>query len=172
MKCQSCNSENIVDICGHSKDLAQIEYKGITREGYLPEIENICGGDDIQIKVCLECGQMQGSWPAKIDDIMLDCFYCAEDIVIPLGELGCPVCGEVAYSPKYFDAKPKEHGGMCKVVVGVSRCKLLIPFEFEGLPHRPIGHEMIVQWTSDVHIGVTYMGNELRLERGIEAELI
>jgi hypothetical protein len=30
---------------------------------YAPDIPELCGGDDTRFDVCLDCGQMQGSWP-------------------------------------------------------------------------------------------------------------
>ena len=32
-------------------------------DGYLPYISDICGGDDVDIKICMECGQTQGTFP-------------------------------------------------------------------------------------------------------------
>lgn len=32
-------------------------------EGYLPHDLGIGGGDDVDITVCLDCGQLQGTWP-------------------------------------------------------------------------------------------------------------
>ncbi len=170
MNCQTCNSDRISNVVAHSKDSSSISYRGHETDGYFQNIDNVCSGDDMDITVCLECGQLQGNWPVEDPKIEQECISCDEYSEFAFDDNVCPLCGEAAYMP-YF-AEPKEHGGICEVVVGVGKCKLLIPFEIEGLPHRPIGHEMIVQWTSNVHIGVTYMGNELRLERGIEAELI
>ena len=61
MNCKNCNSERISYLLAHSKDLSVFEYAplDIATDGYFPEIPGICGGDDLQIEVCLECGTIQ-----------------------------------------------------------------------------------------------------------------
>ena len=38
-------------------------YLDYEHDGYLPELPNVGGGDDVEIEICLECGQVQGEWP-------------------------------------------------------------------------------------------------------------
>lgn len=63
MKCQNCQSERIIDILAHSSDSNGFSMNGVEKEGYLPPIKGICGGDDVETAICLECGQVQGSFP-------------------------------------------------------------------------------------------------------------
>ena len=35
---------------------------------YLPDIDNICSNDDVEIYACLSCGQFQGKWPVDDDN--------------------------------------------------------------------------------------------------------
>lgn len=71
MNCQSCNSNRVASIFAHSKDLGNFTYDNlnIDHDGYFPEIESICEGDDADITFCLECGQIQGEFPITDDDI-------------------------------------------------------------------------------------------------------
>jgi len=64
MSCQKCGSDRVMAIFAHAKDLHNWTWAGKEGEGYLPEIKNIGSGDDVDIDVCLECGQVQGEWPA------------------------------------------------------------------------------------------------------------
>ncbi len=66
--CTECGSERVYRACGHGKDLNWYSYRGVERDGYLPCITNLGGGDDLEIAVCLECGQAQGSWPVEDPD--------------------------------------------------------------------------------------------------------
>ena len=40
--------------------------KGKEQIGYVPSSLNIGGGDYVEFKYCLSCGQIQGKWPAKL----------------------------------------------------------------------------------------------------------
>lgn len=66
-KCQQCESERVIFVQGHGKDLNYISapYLKYEHDGYLPDIPNVGGGDDIEVNVCLECGQVQGKWPVS-----------------------------------------------------------------------------------------------------------
>lgn len=61
--CQKCNSDRIVEIYGKCSDLSSVSYKGYEKDGYVQEGIGIGGGDDINFKYCLECGQIQGKFP-------------------------------------------------------------------------------------------------------------
>ena len=64
-KCQSCGSDRTFTIYAHSKDLNDWEYKGKKGQGYLPYVGDLFGGDDVHMTVCLECGQVQGTFPVE-----------------------------------------------------------------------------------------------------------
>lgn len=179
MNCQSCNSDRIANVYAHASGNGSISYRGLTTDDYFQNIENVCSGDDMDITVCLDCGQLQGKWPVKDPVFEQECWQCEEVQEVPFGERLCPSCGDQFFDSRFqrqyfvspFEHEPMEYGGRCEVKTPSIKCKLLVPFEFEGLPHRPIGHEMMANWVTDTHIGVTYMKYDLELRRGIEAEL-
>lgn len=77
MNCQRCNSERVLEGGGKSSDMNEfwvgdqaVYSDGSTRIDrkphvayYVPGGLNIGGGDYYDIRVCLDCGQMQGEWP-------------------------------------------------------------------------------------------------------------
>lgn len=67
MKCQRCSSDRILTTNSKSSDLNNFEYAGVESSpySYVPYGLNIGGGDYIELEICLECGQLQGEWPAK-----------------------------------------------------------------------------------------------------------
>lgn len=71
MICQrdNCKSERILDIHAHSSDRNIVLLQGKEKNGYLPRIAGICGGDDVQVRICLDCGQVQGNFPIKESDV-------------------------------------------------------------------------------------------------------
>jgi hypothetical protein len=65
MKCQRCGSERILFAQGKCSDLcfARIGNSSKEHDGYVPKGLGIGGGDEIEVDVCLDCGQLQGQWP-------------------------------------------------------------------------------------------------------------
>ena len=63
MKCQRCKSDRILSICAKTSDLCSASYKDKEHEGYTPYIKPLGGGDYLETKICMECGQMQGDFP-------------------------------------------------------------------------------------------------------------
>jgi len=76
--CQTCNSSELYYFNAHSKDLSSVSsINGIyNHDGYFPTVDNICSGDDLDITVCLNCGQIQGTFPVKIDKSNKRKKYC------------------------------------------------------------------------------------------------
>jgi hypothetical protein len=69
-KCKKCQSPRLAEILAKCSDCCQIVYNGATYEGYPPEDFGIGdGGDDVEITLCLNCGQVQGKWPRPEPDI-------------------------------------------------------------------------------------------------------
>lgn len=58
----SCNHDRTIRINAHSSDLnfVSVPHLSLEKEGYLPHIDNICGGDDVDIEICLDCGHVVG----------------------------------------------------------------------------------------------------------------
>lgn len=66
--CQRCQSQRVASIVGKCSDCfsADIPADGIdSYQGYALRIEDICGGDYIELEVCLDCGQVQGKFPKE-----------------------------------------------------------------------------------------------------------
>lgn len=63
MKCQRCSSERIVKISGKTSDMCSAQIGKAEHDGYVPRDIGIGGGDYLGFKYCLDCGQMQGTFP-------------------------------------------------------------------------------------------------------------
>ena len=75
MGCQECTSKRILSLYGKCNDRSNSSMQEYDHEhnGYAPHIDNVCGGDDIQFDVCLDCGQIQGEWPLDITEFEEEC---------------------------------------------------------------------------------------------------
>lgn len=70
MNCDNCKSDRIFEINSKSSDLNFYSFRGgPSRQGYAPHIENICGGDYIEVAVCLNCGKVQGKFPVSAEEL-------------------------------------------------------------------------------------------------------
>jgi len=65
--CQKCESKRVMSLYGKCSDMSNFSMQEFDHEhdGYAPHIPNVCGGDNIQFDVCLDCGQIQGEWPLE-----------------------------------------------------------------------------------------------------------
>lgn len=54
----------MVSLSAKCSDLCFIEYRKKRDEGYVPKDMGIGGGDYIDFRYYLECGQIQGDWPS------------------------------------------------------------------------------------------------------------
>jgi hypothetical protein len=63
MKCQKCESDRVLSVSGKCSDLCSAQFKGKEKDGYMPQVRGVGGGDYIDPTICLECGQAQGTWP-------------------------------------------------------------------------------------------------------------
>lgn len=73
MLCQRCNSNRLFRFYAKHNDLFVYTYKDQKEvEDYAPHIDNLCGGDDTQATICLECGQVQGMWPVEFEGKEID----------------------------------------------------------------------------------------------------
>lgn len=63
MKCQKCKSQRILHAGAHCSDMGYFQIGDQEHNGYVPEDLGIGGGDDMEIDLCLDCGQVQGQWP-------------------------------------------------------------------------------------------------------------
>ena len=63
MSCQRCGSERVLHAQSHGRDCQNWSIGDNEGDGYLPRDFGIGAGDDMSVSVCLDCGQMQGTWP-------------------------------------------------------------------------------------------------------------
>jgi len=63
MKCQRCDSERILRVNVKHSDRGSFELEGKEHDGYAPNVPSICGGDYTDPDICLDCGQVQGTFP-------------------------------------------------------------------------------------------------------------
>lgn len=63
MSCQRCNSKRVASFSAKCSDRGWASIGGVEKDGYLPSDMGVGGGDYLEIDVCLECGQLQGTWP-------------------------------------------------------------------------------------------------------------
>lgn len=69
MKCQKCASPRVADISGKCSDCCGWSLGDNQEDGYVPGDMGIGGGDYIEFKFCLECGQIQGKFPRPPTEI-------------------------------------------------------------------------------------------------------
>jgi len=68
-KCQRCGKDRVMFVSAKCSDLCVAEYRGVEHDGYVPKGINIDRwGDYVDVKFCLECGQIQGKWPIPDPD--------------------------------------------------------------------------------------------------------
>lgn len=65
MTCIRCKSERIAEISSKSSDLNSFKMQSSEdwSEGYVPHDMGIGGGDYTELAWCLNCGQIQGTFP-------------------------------------------------------------------------------------------------------------
>ena len=63
MACQRCNSERTAEVGGKCSDLCGVSIGDYSHDGYVPRDMGIGGGDYISFDYCLDCGQIQGTFP-------------------------------------------------------------------------------------------------------------
>lgn len=63
MSCCRCKSPRVASIGSKSSDLNVVSIGDAEKEGYVPRDMGIGGGDYIEFKWCLDCGQIQREFP-------------------------------------------------------------------------------------------------------------
>ena len=67
MTCQKCGTPRILSCQGKCSDMFDATYHGSSGkeyQGYVAQLDILGGGGDyLEFKVCLDCGQMQGKFP-------------------------------------------------------------------------------------------------------------
>ena len=67
--CQRCQSTRMAYILAHCSDMCSVDLAGRHSHGYVPRDLGIGGGDDVQLRYCLDCGQLQGRFPLSPTNI-------------------------------------------------------------------------------------------------------
>ena len=62
MACK-CGSDRIASVTAKCSDCCCVEFGSASHDGYVPGDIGIGGGDYVEFSYCLECGQIQGTWP-------------------------------------------------------------------------------------------------------------
>jgi hypothetical protein len=69
--CQRCESPRVARVLASCADMCSIDLGGVHRSGYVPDDMGI-GRQDIHFDYCLECGQIQGTFPLPPTGIETD----------------------------------------------------------------------------------------------------
>ena len=67
--CQRCNSDRVASIGAKCSDCCGYDFGDKSSDGYVPYEVGIGGGDYVEFKYCLECGQIQGKFPVAEPDL-------------------------------------------------------------------------------------------------------
>lgn len=72
MKCQRCQSDRVAYVGAKCSDMCNWSVNGSEASGYVPQDMGVGGGDYLEIKFCLDCGQLQGRFPFLTTEIEKD----------------------------------------------------------------------------------------------------
>lgn len=115
MNCQRCKSDRVLSVNSHASDMHSLTIKNNEHNGYIPsDFRSIIGcGDDCKFKVCLDCGQHQGTFPIGItklesrynfyiDNVSFG-YYCYAETHGTVRYLDSD--GQVCTMPEYFQSE-------------------------------------------------------------------
>lgn len=63
MICQRCQSGRVADMGGKVSDMCFYSVGDNQQNGYVPGDMGVGGGDYLEFKYCMDCGQLQGKFP-------------------------------------------------------------------------------------------------------------
>ncbi len=72
MSCQRCKSTRICSAGGKVSDMFWHAVNEKSKDGYVPGDLGIGGGDYIEFDYCLDCGQIQGTFPLPSTELESD----------------------------------------------------------------------------------------------------
>lgn len=72
LNCDCCRSDRVIGFRAITGDLLESAYKGTHRQSFPPWIDGFSGGDDLQFKLCLNCGKVQGEFPKAEPDFDME----------------------------------------------------------------------------------------------------
>jgi hypothetical protein len=72
IRCESCGSIRLGKVFGNTNDRCEIviEHLDIYHDGYPFDISGVCGGDDVDLTFCLDCGKIQHFVSPSDDDLI------------------------------------------------------------------------------------------------------
>jgi hypothetical protein len=66
MTCK-CGSQKIANVSAKCSDLCFYQLGEVELDGYVPRDVGIGGGDYVEFRYCLDCGQLQGQFPVELE---------------------------------------------------------------------------------------------------------
>ncbi len=77
-----CGSERIAEIGAKCSDCCGVKIGTRIQDGYVPRDLGVGGGDYVEFKWCLDCGQIQGVFPLPKSELEKPrlCMSCEKDI--------------------------------------------------------------------------------------------
>ena len=69
MACQRCSSKRVADLTAKCSDRCFIQINDNNSSDYVPNDMGIGGGDYVGFEYCLNCGQIQGSFPLPLSKL-------------------------------------------------------------------------------------------------------
>lgn len=69
--CQKCGSNRVASVQSHGRDCNYVQIGDRSHDGYMPQDMGVGGGDDVYFDFCMDCGQIQGTFPlppCKLED--------------------------------------------------------------------------------------------------------
>lgn len=79
MSCRVCESPRIVAVNAKCSDMCFVNIADKEHDGYVPTDMGIGGRDYIDMRVCLNCGAVQGTFPLPRTELEGE-----EDLTIPM----------------------------------------------------------------------------------------
>lgn len=133
MKCQRCSSDRIAEVNAKCSDCCGVSIAKYNDGGYVPDDMGIGGGDYVEFRWCMECGQIQGTWPldkCKAEKFNPNaCKQCDWDTFNEVGE--CDNCGhhKEMWCPRCENLSPiyRHRGSLARC--NVSGYKCVFPIE-------------------------------------------
>ena len=68
---KNCNHERTLHVGAKASDMQNfsVPHLDLEHDGYAPQIPGLCGGDYIELTVCLDCGHLVGFEPMSDEEI-------------------------------------------------------------------------------------------------------
>lgn len=69
VSCQRCESHRVARVGGKTSDMSSFRLGNIDHHGYVVGDVGVGSGDYFDFRYCLDCGQIQGTWPLPESEI-------------------------------------------------------------------------------------------------------